>query len=199
MTLFYKQLVQLVMNILTNSFFSLVSAFKEPVVKLYKVFSSLELFTLGITITGLWTAFRVAFEKSHNISFDLVTSIMWLVLLDTITGFWKHLKLKRLSSEGWGKFVVKVIIYWMFIKLVDKLIVADILEFVGDLMLSGLIVREAISVIENMGVIYPGIIPAWILKKLKDFEDDGEFNSTTGANSNADSMQPTEKTQQNNP
>jgi len=187
--------MQAFITAIASSFMALFNTFKEPVVKLYRIFASLELFTLGITITSLWTAFRVAFEKDHNISFDMVTSIMWLVLLDTITGFWKHLKLRRLSSEGWGKFIVKVIIYWMFIKLVDKIIVVDMLKFVGDLMLSGLIIREAISVIENMGVIYPGIIPPFILKKLKDFDDDGEFNSSGPANTNTSVVQPTDETQ----
>jgi phage-related holin len=153
-------------------------SFSEPLIKLWYVYSNPRCLTLGFSITALWTAFRIAFERDHNISFALVSSIMWLVLIDTSLGFWKSIKMGRVSSSGFGKLFTKLIIYWLFIKMVDKVIVVDFLTWAGDLFLSGLIIREAISIIENMDLIYPGIIPPWISRKLHDFDDDGEINKS---------------------
>lgn len=173
-------------------FLSIYDAFADPVIKLWNVYSNGKTLLFGIGIASLWQAFRVAFEESHNVSFSLVTSIMWLVAIDTVLGFWKSWKNSGISSNGFGKLITKIIIYWLFIKMVDKVIVVEYLTWAGDLFLSGLIIREAISIVENMGVVYPGIIPPWMLKKLKDFDDDGEINNS-GSTTGDGSVQPPAK------
>jgi hypothetical protein len=40
---------------------------------------------------------------------------------------------------------------------------------------AALLVRESISIIENIGAIKPDLLPKWILKRLKSFDDKGQF------------------------
>lgn len=148
--------------------------FKTPIVGLAKIYLNPKLFILGISLTGIMQVIKIQFEKDHNISYDITLNILYLVIIDTFLGVWKHWKLKSLSSEGWAKFTTKIIIYWLFIKVVDKVTVVTYIDWTGDLLLSGLLVREAISIIEKMGVIYPNIIPPWILKRLKTFDKTGK-------------------------
>jgi hypothetical protein len=57
---------------------------------------------------------------------------------------------------------------------------------VEDLCYAALVVREAISIIENLGVIKPGLIPLWILKRLKQYDNEGTFKGDNGNNGNTD-------------
>ena len=36
-------------------------------------------------------------------------------------------------------------------------------------------VREAISIVENIGEIKPDLLPAWVLSRLKKFDESGQF------------------------
>jgi phage-related holin len=151
----------------------LYGSFKVHFVGLSKVYLNAKLFALGAAITLAYEAIKAQFLKDHSISWDITVNIFDLVLIDTALGLWKHIKLNSFSSEGWGRFATKIIIYWLFIKVVDKVNVISYIDWTGDLLLSGLLVREAISIIENMGVIYPNIIPKWILKRLQAFDENG--------------------------
>lgn len=147
------------------------ASFKSPIIGICKVYTSLPLFLVGISFASI----KAIFIRDHIVSWDRTVSILQLVIIDTFLGIWKHAKKKTLSSDGWGKVTTKVIIYWLFIKVVNHIVQIKYLEWTGDLLLSGLLVREAISIIENMGVIYPGIIPGWILKRLKQFDENGKI------------------------
>lgn len=165
---------------------ALWGAFMEPVSALFKVYENKRCLFAGLSLTGMfaalrtqynsfWESFKVAFDRDHNVSFEISMTILLFVFIDSVLGFWKHWKLKTTSSEGWGKLLTKLILYYVFVKVVDKLIFFEQIKWVGDLFLSGIVIREAISIFENMGVIYPGIIPGFILKRLKQFDDNGIF------------------------
>jgi len=149
--------------------------FKQPIKSIYQVYTNEYLFVAGLTFATI----KAAFIRDHVVSWDITANIFLLVIIDTALGVWKHWKLNSLSSDGWGKLFTKIIIYWAFIKVVNAVAEVKYLSWCGDLFLSGLLIREAISIIENIGVIYPGLIPAWILKKLKGFDETGDFNNGT--------------------
>ena len=51
------------------------------------------------------------------------------------------------------------------------------LDWIDKFIMTSLIVREVISVFGNISIIYPNIIPAWILKRLEAFNSEtGELN-----------------------
>ena len=106
-----------------------------------------------------------------------------LITLDTLTGVWKAYKLNRVSSKRFGAVITKVLVYGIFSIVIhalesfsDKDMVKSAFDWLGSFGYAAMMVREAISVIENLGAIQKGLIPSWILNKLKDFDEDGKFN-----------------------
>lgn len=104
------------------------------------------------------------------------------VLVDTLVSLIKHWLHKDISSdEFWRKFAKKIFGYLIL------LIVSNILNnytvnghligstrWIGEYICVFILLRECISIIENVNGIIP-ILPAWLLKRLKDFNDKGEF------------------------
>ena len=157
----------------------MLEQFVTPIKKLWTVFSDPVTLSVTAGLGILAQKIQLAFVRDHIISWDLVTAVVSLLMVDTFLGVWKHHKLGTLNSKGFGSFMAKVVIYWLFIKTADHIARVKLLEWSGDILISGLLVREGISIFENMGVIYPGIVPPWILKKLRDFDDDGKVNDSS--------------------
>jgi hypothetical protein len=40
-------------------------------------------------------------------------------------------------------------------------------------------VREGISIVEKIGALKPNLLPVWILKRLKHFDENGKFQDET--------------------
>jgi len=105
-----------------------------------------------------------------------------LVVVDTALGMVKHVIRKDLSSEDfWGGFAKKIFVYIVLMILSNVLANYTIEgEAVGatgwmsKYLCIFMIVREAISVLENTNAIYP-ILPKSLMKKFKDFGDKGEY------------------------
>lgn len=104
------------------------------------------------------------------------------VVVDTLLGIAKHWVHKDASSEDfWVKFSKKIVVY------IGLLIMANLLtnytvggnvvgttQWMGTYLCTYMIIREAISVIENANAIYP-VIPKSIIKRFKDFNEKGEY------------------------
>uniref|UniRef100_UPI003753D251 phage holin family protein n=1 Tax=Emticicia sp. TaxID=1930953 RepID=UPI003753D251 len=113
----------------------------------------------------------------------LLAFLLALVLLDSVTGFWAAYRKAEVSSKGWAKFIDKVIVYfvlvgvtWWIMRL-GKSNLPQIL-WTDDVILIALIFRELTSIIENLGKINAELVPSWILKKLKQFNENGEYIPT---------------------
>lgn len=104
------------------------------------------------------------------------------VTLDTLLGIVKHLIHKDASSEDfWKKFSKKIFVYILLLILANVLTnytvggnVVGTTQWMGTYLCTYMIVREAISVMENANAIYP-VIPKSIIKRFKDFNDKGEY------------------------
>ena len=113
---------------------------------------------------------------------EFLTFLVILVALDTLTGVVKAWKFARISSAGFTGVILKTFVYAVFVIVLhvlesfsEKEFVKTAFDWIGTLGYSAVIVRESISIIENLGVIYPTAIPKWILAKLKSFDDTGKF------------------------
>lgn len=162
-----------------NALFTTVKSLASPLKGLLSVYSQPKLLVIGAT----YAAVKAYFTEGLNISPQLTFGLIELVIIDTILGIWKHIKRRTVSSTGFGNFATKVIIYWLFIRAAEQLAkikVAEVasLSWTGDLLISGLLIREGISILENMEAIRPGIVPGWITKRLQDIDDDGELNQS---------------------
>ena len=106
------------------------------------------------------------------------------IAIDTILGVWKHLIHKDASSESFfSRFTKKIIIY-MFLMILSNFAshatvpgnVVSPRQWMGDYLCVFMMVREVFSIIENIQAIYP-IFPTSFVKRLKDFNDRGEYIS----------------------
>lgn len=104
------------------------------------------------------------------------------IAIDTVLSMVKHWIHKDLSSEDfWGKFAKKIFVYIILLILSNLLTnytvnghLVGSTQWVGEYLCVYMLVREAISCLENINAIYP-IVPARLLKRLKDFNEKGEY------------------------
>lgn len=105
-----------------------------------------------------------------------------LIVIDTLLGIAKHLLYKDASSEDfWSGFAKKISVYLVLMILSNVLSNYTIYgeavgstEWMSKYLCIYMIVREAISIVENSNAIYP-ILPAKLIKRFKDFGENGEY------------------------
>lgn len=119
-------------------------------------------------------------EKYIFKDWEFVKYLIVLIVIDTAMSWTYHIIHKDFSSKGFGMIFIKLLIY------ASLLIVAHVLgsytidgqqsntfTWFRSLMCTALLVREAISIIENVGKINPELVPLWVRKYLKDFDENG--------------------------
>lgn len=100
-----------------------------------------------------------------------------LIALDTILGFCKHWITGDVSSQGFADFGKKILLYASVLILSNVLMHFTIngaapiyTSWFGTFSCTMLMVRESISIVENIEAIRPGFFPLWVIKRLKDFD-----------------------------
>jgi len=104
------------------------------------------------------------------------------IALDTLLGMVKAFIHKDLSSEEfWRRFWKKIVCYLALLILSNILTnytvggeVVGATQWIGTYLCSYMLIREAISVLENVNAIVP-IAPRWLLERMKDFNEKGEY------------------------
>lgn len=104
------------------------------------------------------------------------------VALDTVLGVIKHLLHKDASSESFfSKFGKKIAVYIVLLILSNVLInytvqgsIIGPTQWIGSYLCVFMMVREGFSCVENIQAIYP-IFPTSFVRRLKDFNDRGEY------------------------
>ena len=127
------------------------------------------------------TPFIELFEKYVFGDWEFVKYRVVLVVIDTILGFSKHYIKHDISSKAYGMIAKKIVSY-SIVMIVAHVVATfrvggeqiESLVWFRYFACSALMVREAISIIENLEVISPGFIPKSIVRRLS------EFDSNTG-------------------
>jgi toxin secretion/phage lysis holin len=100
---------------------------------------------------------------------DVVTIVMVLVGLDTLTGFMKAYQHQVVSSSGFFRFALKILIYFILLAtgaLLDKLVLIEGIIRALTVTAVFLSITEAISILENIsGMGF--LIPKKLLNLLK--------------------------------
>ena len=104
------------------------------------------------------------------------------IILDTLLGMVRAFVHKDLSSEVfWAKFWKKIVGYLALMILSNILTnytvggnVVGATQWMGTYLCSYMLIREGISVIEKVNAIVP-IAPKWLLERMKDFNEKGEY------------------------
>ena len=104
------------------------------------------------------------------------------IVIDTLVSVVKHFIAKDFNSEDfWHKFAKKIFIYIVLLIASNMLNnytvnghVVGSTQWIGAYLCVFMLLRESVSIFENANAIMP-IVPAWLLKRLKDFNDKGEY------------------------
>lgn len=129
-----------------------------------------------------FSVLKFYFEKYLFNDWDFLGFLMIIIAIDTIFGLWKYYALKQLSSKGFSQFFSKCFIYLGVLILTHVLMNFTIksktnvlFSWLDSIIYSAIIVREAISILENITAINPNILPTYILKRFKQFDDSGNL------------------------
>ena len=121
-------------------------------------------------------------EKYVFDDWEFLGFLMVLILFDTVLGFWKHYKRNTISSDGFGDFFSKIAVYGSMLILCHVATHFEIndkqnivFNWLPYIIYSGIILREGISYVENLGAINEKWVPTGLLKKLKEFDNKGKF------------------------
>ena len=119
-------------------------------------------------------------EKYIFRDWEFLKFLVVLIVIDTLVSWVFHLRKKDFSSKGFAMIMTKLFVYSCL------LIVAHVLgrytidgqvtttfTWFRSLMSTALIVRESVSIVENAGKISPNLVPSWIRKYLRDFDENG--------------------------
>ena len=137
--------------------------------------------------------FLELFERYVFGDWEFVKWLIVLVCVDTVLGFVKHWLSKDISSKAYGMIGRKLIIYscvlvpvsYTHLRAHETVLVLS--HVMGNFSIAGqvvdsfvwfryfactaLMVREALSIIENVEEICPGFFPKAIINKLKGFDN----------------------------
>jgi toxin secretion/phage lysis holin len=156
---------------------------RDPTKLNYEVLSVENIKTILANLTDYWALKALAalalsindwfFHPRH----DNLTIVCVFVLFDTITGFMKAHKNHVISSSGFFRFSVKIMVYFILMavgSLLDKIM--PVSEYVSALsiMTGFLAVTESLSVLENisaLGYSVPTKVVSTLRLTKKQFED----------------------------
>lgn len=137
---------------------------------------------LPFLVAFTWASVSSIFNTYIFNDWSFLIYLVILICFDTILGVWKAFKYGDLNSARFGGLVIKSVLYAIFLVVIHNLtnfsnndITKAIFSWVEELCYAALLVREAISIIENIGAIKPDLLPVWILKRLKSFDENGKF------------------------
>lgn len=118
---------------------------------------------------------------------SIVLGVAVLVLIDTIVGIWASVKKGRKISSHRAKGVVKKMV--LYLVLIEAVTITmhhmgdnQIKDYLFSVATTALMIRELISITENVSIIHPSLVPAWVRRKLADIDDDGKLNNSTKDN-----------------
>lgn len=141
---------------------------------------------VAVAALPLTTVFEFVDRYLYS-DWDFARSIVILIVIDTILSVVKHIIHKDASSEDfWVGTSKKIFVYALLMITANVLTTNTVHEsamgtttWLGDYLCVAMVVREAISIVENSNAIVPWL-PKNILKRLKDFGEEGEYIGKKG-------------------
>lgn len=136
---------------------------------------------LTLISSGLWATLS-SFTNTYIFNdWSIVPFLIVIVGIDTITGIWKSILKHDFSSYSFGGFMTKVVLYSLFLIMVHVMTSFSKNDTINNLLFdwaqqgayAAIFIREALSIVENIGHIKPNLLPKWILKRLRDFDENG--------------------------
>ena len=131
------------------------------------------------------------FEKYVFHDWEFVKYLVVLIVIDTLISWIYHIKEKDFSSKGFGMIIVKLFSYTALLCLGHILSAYTIqgnevttFTWINSLICTSLLIREGISIVENISKLNPNLVPTWFRKLLKDFDENGFIRKPDSNNDN---------------
>ena len=121
---------------------------------------------IDFKLIGAWFATLINY-LCGNIFTEWMRIIVALVLCDLMLGFLFAVKKYKISSVRFRDTFIKVCIYFVLIIIGYQASKIVYLAFLEPLLFSLIIFTELISIFENIELLYPGLIPNWVIQYLK--------------------------------
>ena len=135
-----------------------------------------------LAFSAAFAGLKTVFDTYIFSDWQFVIFLFSLVIVDTILGTYKAWKSKTIESRAYSRLFEKILLYSGVLVTSHILISFPIsgapngfFGWCDDVLYCAMIVREAISIFENVGEIKPDLLPKWILSRLKRFDESGEF------------------------
>lgn len=116
-------------------------------------------------------------EKYVYSDWEFLKFLFVIIAVDTVLGIYKAIAGRNVSSKGFGMLFRKILVYCGALVATSVLVrfsvdggVQAAFRFMDNVVFSAIMVREAISIFENIAEIEPDALPKWILKYLKRFD-----------------------------
>jgi phage-related holin len=113
---------------------------------------------------------------------EFLIYLFMLIMLDTLCGVVLAVKRGKFHSERLGKLFLKLGLYCIVLIAVHVIINFKVngahppfLGWFDDFVFSAMIAREGVSIFEKIALLYPGLFPKWLLKKLEYFDNTGNI------------------------
>lgn len=151
--------------------------------KLYKVLRNYMIsFYYPILIAIPISPILTWFEKYVFGDWEFLKFLIVLIVVDTILGIFNSLKKKSLSLSGFEKVLTKLISYGCALIVAHNLssyrILGEIVtgfDWFRTTICTALIVRESLSILNNIQKVYPNVLPPRIRKYLKYYDETGQL------------------------
>jgi len=144
--------------------FDLFKAWLNPT---FEVVSS----TSALTKVGVATASFIFASVLKSLTPSVIGTIFLLVLIDTIAGLAVAVKKKKVSSKKWYKSLVKLANYSALVVVGGLAGDISLLSWLSSTFLLLIVITEVISILENISIIQPGLVPSQIIKVLHLLKD----------------------------
>lgn len=122
-------------------------------------------------------------EKYVFHDWEFVKYLIIMICIDTAISWVYHIKEKDFSSKGFGMIFVKLFSYFALLSVGHVLSsytvdgnASETFSWINSLICTSLLIRESISIVENVSKLNPNLVPLWLRKVLKDFDENGCIN-----------------------
>ena len=137
------------------------------------------------TFSGVLSLLIMFIDKYVFNDWEFIFTLMVLIILDTLLGFYIAFKRREVSSDRFAKLFTKIIVYMVMLicshaATTIKANGTDImlLAWLDSVIYSGIVVREMLSLFEKCAIIQPNLVPQWIIKRLKQYNETGNDTPT---------------------
>ena len=137
--------------------------------------------SLLVASLGLLLSPAIHFIETYLYSdWQFLKFLLIVIAIDTCLGVWLSFKNHNVSSGKFSRLFNKLVLYLVFMVLTHILChytvegaQNNLFGWFSSLAYSGIMVRESLSIVENLSALYPGLLPDWIMERLKNYEKTG--------------------------